>query len=249
MRILKHLPNFITSLNILSGIFAIVAAFEITHQNHLVMAAYWIGMAALFDYLDGMVARLVRGTTMIGEQLDSLADMVSFGLAPGVILFHLMLKAHNLPELYITDTNVIPYIAFMVPVFSAFRLAKFNIDKRQSSSFIGLPTPASAILVASLPLIMYQIAINQSATYGFITALILNSNVLIILVVALSVLMVVEFPMFSLKFKTYTWKGNQIRYIFLLLSALFIVYFYFIAIPMIIFLYILFSAFSPASQR
>jgi CDP-diacylglycerol--serine O-phosphatidyltransferase len=164
--------------------------------------------------------------------LDSLADMVTFGLVPGIILFLMLSK--NIGAL----PHELIYIAFLIPIFSALRLAKFNVDTRQSDSFIGVPTPASSILVGSLPLIVqFQPQIGNFAIAEFIK----NPTFLISLTVILSYLMVAELPLFALKFKNFSWGDNQLRFGFLIISALLLILFKFIAIPFIIFLYVLLS--------
>ena len=234
--IIRHVPNFITSLNLLSGCISITLAFE----GKLDWAAYMIGIAAVFDFLDGMAARLLKAYSEIGKQLDSLADMVSFGVAPSAILYALikiaLIKNSLLSGMFSTDPiqEALAFIPFLIAVFSALRLAKFNIDERQTSSFIGLPTPANAILIASLPLIIA----NQDP---FLENIILNKYLLIGLILVLSYLLISEIPMFSLKFKHLKWKENEFRFIFLALSFVLIVLLKFTAIPIVIFTYILLS--------
>ncbi|MEY3679312.1 MAG: hypothetical protein RI924_1453 [Bacteroidota bacterium] len=140
----KHIPNTLTCLNLFSGCVGLVFAFE----NQLIFAAYAIGISAMLDFFDGMTARLLKAYSEIGKELDSLADVVSFGVLPSLIIY----------QLFKTSTSVhayLPYLAFMIAVFSALRLAKFNVDTRQSEHFIGLPTPANALLIGSLPFIRF----------------------------------------------------------------------------------------------
>ncbi len=230
-----HIPNAITLLNLLSGCFSIVSAFE----GDLVGSAYFVFLAAVLDFLDGTFARILNARTEIGKQLDSLADMVSFGLAPGFILFHLINDSLIISGMQITD-NFLPYIAFLVPVFSAVRLAKFNIDTNQENSFIGLPTPANAILIASFPLILYYE--NQNS---FITLNILqNTWVLISLSVLLSGLLVANLQLMSLKFKSLNFSDNLSKYIFLILSIILLISLKFLAIPIVILLYVVVSVIS-----
>ena len=141
MKIYKHIPNTITMLNLVSGCIGI----SIALTGRLYEASYFIGIAALFDFLDGFTARLLNVRSEIGKQLDSLADVVSFGLLPGMIIFMMMMNSANLPDSGFLNQNPLPFLAFLIPVFSALRLAKFNLDTRQSNSFLGLPTPATAI--------------------------------------------------------------------------------------------------------
>ena len=154
----RHLPNFITLLNLFSGSIAIIMAFE----GNLSTASYFIGLAVVFDFFDGFLARLLNKYSDIGKELDSLADIVSFGVAPSIIMFHLLKLSLNIDKLPLSFdiTTLVDIVvllsAFLITVFSALRLAKFNVDTRQKDSFIGLPTPASAILIASLPVIMHN---------------------------------------------------------------------------------------------
>ncbi|MES2593577.1 MAG: CDP-diacylglycerol--serine O-phosphatidyltransferase [Bacteroidota bacterium] len=232
----KHIPNTITSGNLLCGCLAIVSAFN----GDLVWSAYLVGIAAVLDFFDGFTARLLNVHSEIGKQLDSLADMVTFGVVPGILLFKMLLSSCTI------DCGIregiffyLPYIAFLIPIFSAIRLAKFNIDTRQSSSFIGVPTPANAILICSLPLIQSF----QHYIGNFNVDLIIgNVWFLVALSVVMSFLMIAELPLFALKFKNFGWPDNKIRYSFLIISILMLILFQFIAIPFIIFLYVILSA-------
>ena len=223
--ITKHIPNTITCLNLFSGCVACVMAF----QGEYFCAALFIYLAAVFDFLDGMTARLLKAYSDIGKELDSLADVISFGFAPGIILFSWLQTIQGENS---TGISIIPYIAFLIPVFSALRLAKFNIDTRQTSSFIGLPVPANAIFIASL------ISLHDNAGLLF---LLHNLWFIIILICILSFLLVSKLPMFSLKFKSLAWKDNQTRYLFLSLSIILLVLFQWTAIPLIVILFILMS--------
>lgn len=187
-----------------------------------------IGLAGIFDFLDGFVARLLKSSSPIGKELDSLADVVTFGVLPACIIFSLIQEA--VPDIYGLWKA---YLAFVIAVFSALRLAKFNIDTRQAESFIGVPTPAIAFLIGSIPLILQQ--------YPETKDWIVNANYLIIFSLFVSILLVSEIPLFALKFKTFGWRGNEIKFIFLILSAVFLIFLKFAAIPAIIFLYILLS--------
>ena len=251
----RTIPNLITSLNLFSGCVSI--AFAFAGYQYVWIAGILIFFAAIFDFLDGLAARLLHSYSEMGKQLDSLADMVSFGIAPSVIAFQLLntsigkLDASDINSDYfvqITGANaanhfntystldfVITFSAFIIAVFSALRLAKFNIDTRQTTSFIGLPTPANAILFASLPLILHfehTIICNK---------IILNTGVLLLTIVVFSVLMICELPLFSLKMKSLQWKENKTRYIFIVLSIILIAILRFKAIPLVIALYIISS--------
>lgn len=212
-------------MNLLCGCLGIL--FSLKEGNHLLYASYLIGVAAVFDFSDGFAARLLKVHSELGKQLDSLADMVSFGLLPGFIMYRLIdiaIQNQHLSNLHLQ------YIAFLIPVFSAIRLAKFNIDTRQTDSFIGLPTPANSILIASFVFIpQYTI----TAYYG--------PYMLIGLTVLVSFLLIAEIPLFALKFKNFSWADNKIRYFFLGLSLLLIALFQIPAVPLIILLYILLS--------
>ncbi|WP_139924642.1 CDP-diacylglycerol--serine O-phosphatidyltransferase [Hymenobacter sp. DG01] len=220
----KHLPNAVTCLNLFSGCLALCYIFA----GELETAAYFVGLSALFDFFDGLLARALHVSSPIGKDLDSLADVVSFGVVPGAFLFDLLRQAGaDLP-------TWLPYAGFVVTVFSALRLAKFNNDTRQSDSFIGLPTPACTLVVASLPLILAY------DTFG-VTRFILNPWVLLVLAVVLSGLLVAELPLFALKFKSFRWQGNQVRFVFLLMSLALLIGLGAVAIPLIILLYVLLS--------
>ncbi|MDY0076811.1 MAG: CDP-diacylglycerol--serine O-phosphatidyltransferase [Bacteroidales bacterium] len=233
MKYFKFVPNLLTLLNLLSGIFAILLA----SNGLLAEAAYLIFVAALFDFADGFAARLLQAHSAIGTQLDSLADMVSFGVAPGFILYRLILMSHGRMEVLFFGIDIIPLLAFIVPLFAALRLAKFNIDERQTDSFIGLPSPAAALLIASLPLIREQLYESQSLSYMITT----NTYFYLGVAFATSILMVAELPLFSLKFKTFKLKNNEIRWFFLVLSVGLLVFFQAVAIPFIILSYLFLS--------
>ena len=222
----RHLPNFITCLNLFSGCIGIVYAFK----GELIIAGYAILFAAIFDFFDGMIARLLKTYSDIGKELDSLADMVSFGVLPSVIVYQLFLQSPQVG-------NVSPFLnmsAFLIAVFSALRLAKFNVDVRQSENFIGLPTPANALLIASLPMILSQ-------DNWFFSSYILNPFFLFIFSLGMSILLVTEIPLISLKFKSLNWNDNLFRYILVISALLLVLIFKFAAVPIIVFIYILLS--------
>lgn len=238
INIKRHIPNFITSMNLLSGCISMVLAFE----GYLLIAVYLIFLAAIFDFLDGMTARLLKSYSAVGKELDSLADVLSFGVAPSVIVFHLMKLALfgsvDMPAIENLSAYEIFFLLlpFFIAILSGVRLAKFNVDERQSESFIGLAVPANAMFFVSLYLIVYYSAKTT------LVGLILNEYFLGALSVLFSLLLVSEFPMFSLKVKSLGYKGNKIRYLFLVLSAILLILLHSIAIPAIIILYILLSA-------
>lgn len=224
-RVRKHIPNFITCANLFSGCVGIVLAF----QHELVFAAYALFLAAIFDFFDGFASRVLKSFSTIGKDLDSLADMVSFGVLPSIILYQLFLQAPQIDKV----STYLNFSAFLIPVFSALRLAKFNTDTRQAEIFIGLPTPANAILIASFPLILQQ--------YPSLERYILNPYGLTAFVIVMCGLLVAEMPLMSLKFKNRDFNRNIYRYLLLLFSAILILFFKFVAVPVVIFIYITLS--------
>ena len=192
----KHIPNSITCLNLISGCIATYWAF----QGNARLALLFIVIGAVFDFFDGMVARLLHVSSPIGKELDSLADDITFGFAPSAIVFNFLvpLTTHLSP--------IIPYLAFIMAAFSALRLAKFNLDERQALGFIGLPTPANALFWGSLLVgLGEEIATLPYAGYLILAGVLISSY-----------LLVSEIPMFALKFKSWGWQGNEVKYIFLL---------------------------------
>lgn len=196
----KHIPNSLTCCNLMCGCMATGAAFYGNYRWAIVM----IIVGAVFDFFDGMVARLLHVSSPIGKELDSLADVVTFGVAPSAILFHLFHRVHY-PEFIQPIEDFLPYTAFLMAAFSALRLAKFNLDERQTSSFIGLPTPANALFWASL-------VVGQHA---FLVSLKFNAVFLFLFMLLSCMLLVAEIPLFALKFKDLSWQNNSIKYIFL----------------------------------
>jgi len=236
----KQIPNFITLLNLLSGSIAVILAL----QNQLLMAAFFVALGIFFDFFDGLAARSLNVQSELGLQLDSLADMVTSGLVPGIVMFQLLCQAVGadvlVPKSWGASNFEInfPWIAvvgLLVTLGSAYRLAKFNIDDRQTSSFIGLPTPANAILIFSLPLILHFHE-NEWAV-----KIILNPYFLIGLSVLSCILLNAEVSLFALKFKNFSLKDNWYRYLFLALSVIGLLIFQFLALPFIIIGYILLS--------
>ncbi len=239
----KHIPNLITLLNLLSGSIAAVCALN----NQLLLAGIFICLGIFFDFFDGLAARVLDVKSDLGLQLDSLADMVTSGLVPGLIVFQLL-------EQYLPASSTILYsnwedetfnlsfyawslFAFLIPLGSAYRLAKFNIDERQTSSFIGLPTPANALLILSLPFIIHYHPESWLAT---VTKLPL---VLIGLCVFSAIILNAEIPLFALKFKNLNFKENWFRFLFVFACVLGIGFFQFLAVPCIILGYVLLSVF------
>lgn len=226
----KHIPNIITSFNLLSGIIAIIFTF----QGELTIAASFMALGAFFDFFDGMAARALHVKSEMGKQMDSLADVVSFGLVPGFIMYQLLLSSPNVPIINIASLNIAPYFAFIIPVLSAFRLAKFNIDTRQTDSFIGVPTPANALFIGSLPFII-------NGVFSIQIVAIHNYYLLVVLSFIMAFLLVAELPLFALKFKGFSWKENQLRFSFILLSILLLFLLKVAAFPFIILSYIILS--------
>lgn len=201
MAIKKHIPNTITCCNLISGCIAIAYAFS----GKIEISFTWIIIGAVFDFFDGMSARLLKVSSPIGKELDSLADIVTFGVAPSTILFS-KLGIMSYPSFIESLRGILPFIAYIMAAFSALRLAKFNLDERQTLGFIGLPTPANALFWGSL-LIGLGKRIDSSP---------LMCIFIIVGIFISSWLMVSEISMFALKFKEWGWKKNQIKYIFLL---------------------------------
>ncbi|HOI26748.1 MAG TPA: CDP-diacylglycerol--serine O-phosphatidyltransferase [Paludibacteraceae bacterium] len=229
--ITSYIPNTITSLNLFSGCISCVMAFN----GNFFWAAMFILFASVFDFFDGMMARLLNAHSNIGKELDSLADMVSFGVAPGVVMYTWL-------TLYSPDPKILPFVAFLIPVFSALRLAKFNIDERQTSSFIGLPTPANAIFLTSfIALVSLEDSVFSLSPDSVIITISQSVYFIVPLIIVFSLLLVCELPMFSLKFHNMTWQDNKVRFIFLGLSVILLLFFWWAAIPMVILLFILMS--------
>jgi len=252
MSLKKHIPNLITALNMLCG--TIAAIFAV--QGNLIMAALFVGLGIFFDFFDGLAARALDVKSEVGLQLDSLADMITSGLVPGIVMYQLFLRAlpgTNNPTADSWSADAastwlewnIPFVALLgllVVAASGYRLAKFNVDERQTDSFIGLPTPANAMLILSLPLILvYQ-------PHPIAVSLILNEWFLIGLTVFSCIMLNAEIPLFALKFSDWSFNKNKLRYSFIAFCLIMIFIFQFIAIPLIIASYILLSIISNKSE-
>lgn len=248
-----------TAANMLSGILAIIFAF----MGRLDLAPLAICGGALFDFFDGFLARKLKVDGDMGKQLDSLADMITFGIAPGVIMLVLMtVDIHDFVEnrhfevirydffgylddlMYGNANWSVPFIALFIPFFSMFRLAKFNIDTRQSDRFIGLPTPANTLFFMTFPLVLVY---SDSSVETL--EMILDPIVLSALILGMSVMMVLEIPLFALKFKTFKWRSNELRYSFLLISIILILVFRTWSIALIVFLYLTLSIFENLIKK
>jgi len=229
----KQIPNIITLLNLTAGG---IAATEAVNGNY--RAVIWLILAAaLFDFADGLVARALHVKSDLGKELDSLADVVSFGLVPGLVAFSLYKEMPNLPH------SALAYLAFLLPALAAFRLAKFNLDTRQSDSFLGVPTPAMALFFITLPL--SRVIGTTGTPAGCISQFITESwPAFSLLIIVFGVLMISEVPLLALKFKNLGWKQNQTRYILLAGSVILIIVMGLSAMPLVIAWYILFSVIS-----
>lgn len=233
----KHIPNTITLLNLLSGSVAAILAVE----GLLITAAALVGLAAVFDFFDGFIARLLHVKSEIGKELDSLADVISFGLTPSVILF-IMIRENAGIQPQSGVLSFLPYTALLIAAFSALRLAKFNLDTRQSTSFLGLPTPANAMFIVSLPFFAGSQAIQDAGLLSMVAG---NIYFQLALIPVSCFLLVSEIPLFGLKFANgFSIKANKLKYALLVGSLITILIFKWAGIPLIIVLYILISSFA-----
>ena len=246
MNIKKYIPNLITLGNLLCGTIAAILAVKGDIFGTAIMVMVGIGL----DFLDGFAARLLKVQGELGKQLDSLADMVTSGVVPGIVMLQLLVNAIDIDAVgyfgvdeYGRSGSNLPYVGLILTLAAGYRLAKFNIDERQSDSFIGLPTPAMSLFVVSLPLI------NEYAQNQFFSSLIQNSYFLTAIIIVLSFLMNAEVPLFSLKFKNYSFKKNIVKYVFLITSIALLVFFKVMAIPMIILLYVVVSLLQNLAKK
>ena len=230
MSIVKHIPNTITCCNLISGCVSIL----LLCQNHVLGACAMIFVAAVFDFFDGFAARLLNAKSPIGGELDSLSDVVSFGVAPSFIIAMLLSKTGI--TWMIADVNVFPMLAFILAAFAAVRLAKFNLDTRQTTSFIGLPVPAVGLFIASLPIMLANIS-DQSLLYSIV----MDPIFLLVVVVCFSRLMVSEIPFFSFKIKNLKFKDNILRYFVVIFAIIAVIILKLVALPFIFLFYILLS--------
>lgn len=227
--ITKHIPNSITCCNLISGCIAVSFALMGSYG----MAFLFIVIGAVFDFFDGMSARLLGVSSPIGKELDSLADVVTFGVAPSSMAFTFLDTQSCMASLGVVGT-VVPYVAFVMAAFSALRLAKFNLDERQTTSFIGMPTPANALFWASLIVGSESLLSASSYTVGCVIGMLF----------VCSWLLVAEIPMFALKFKTWGWRGNEIKYTFVITSAILLLVFRLSGFAAVIAWYVVLSAVS-----
>ena len=236
MEIKKHLPNFITLLNLSSGLLAVIAIFKGYYDE----AFIFVCLGIFFDFWDGFLARKLNVSGELCLQLDSLADMVTSGVVPGLMMFKLIetiqinQNAYNVTEetFYM---GMVPYFGFLITIASAYRLAKFNIDKRQIDSFIGLPTPANALFIMSIPMIQY---VNS---YESVTLLLNNPFILMFLTILSAYFLNANIPLFSLKLKSFAWNDAKLQYLFMGFSVILFFLLDFISIPIIVVTYILLS--------
>lgn len=237
MGIKKHIPNIITLLNLFCGLLAIST----------IISGYWdqafmfVCLGIFFDFWDGFFARIWKVQSPIGLQLDSLADMVTSGVAPSLMIFFLLdkIQKDDTSQYFLTEDTwymgFVPYIGFVIALASCYRLAKFNVDTRQTDSFIGLPTPANALLIMSIPMIKYN------ADIDWLIEALGNPFVLVFISFLSAYLLNAEIPLFSLKVKSFSWEKYKMQLVFLILSLILIVMLEFIAIPIIILLYVILS--------
>ena len=272
------IANILTGCNLLAGVLSIVFTFS----GRLEWAVFAIIVGAICDFLDGFVARLLKQPSELGKQLDSLADIITFGVAPGLLVFVLLIlsgawdivvetggsfndfwldgtmghSVHYWVSVFLNDLvnnqssgfpshfygwyKVMPFIAFLIPFFSLFRLAKFNIDERQTTGFIGLPTPANSLFFASFALLLWD-GFGQENWKTVLSMTLIKDEVLLSFVILFSLLLVSEISLFSLKFTHFNWNGNEIRFVFLGISLLIIILLFVWAIPIIVILYIVLS--------
>jgi CDP-diacylglycerol--serine O-phosphatidyltransferase len=237
----KHIPNFVTLLNVLCGSIAVLFAVN----GHMTATAFFVFLGIFFDFFDGLLARKLKVQSELGLQLDSLADMITSGLVPGIVMFHLlsltvddfslMTHTNSWSDIIFGDMQWLPFFGLLITLASAYRLATFNISTNQSDSFIGLPTPANTLLIISFPLIMeYQ-------NNDLMNSLILNPWFLIGVTLLSSFLLNAKIKLIALKFKNWSFKDNAARYLLIILALILLIIFKFAGIPLIIIVYILMS--------
>ncbi|TDS58845.1 CDP-alcohol phosphatidyltransferase family protein [Myroides indicus] len=240
----KHIPNFITLLNLSAGLIACIYAFD----DNIKMAFLWVCLGIFFDYWDGFLARALNVKSEIGLQLDSLADMVTSGVVPGLVIYKQLANIQENQELYnLTPETyymaVVPYIGFIITLGAAYRLAKFNVDTRQTDSFIGLPTPGNALFILSLPMIV-------STTHSeSIISLLSNPYVLVVISLLSAYIMNAEIPLFSLKVNPKNLSKYTLQITFIILSAILLFVLKYLAVPVIIVVYILLSVIKNKTSK
>lgn len=232
----KHIPNAITLLNLLSGLIALVYAFD----DNIHMAFLWVCIGIFFDYWDGFVARILNVKSEMGLQLDSLADMVTSGVVPGLVVYKMLANIQENQEIYnLTPETyymgVVPYLGFIITLGAAYRLAKFNVDTRQTDSFIGLPTPGNALFILSIPMII------STTSNDAIISLLSNPYLLVVISILSAIIMNAELPLFSLKVKPNNLGAYKLQIGFVIVSLVLLIALQYLAIPIIILVYILLS--------
>jgi CDP-diacylglycerol--serine O-phosphatidyltransferase len=227
MNIKKHIPNFITLLNLLCGCIALVFISELKYE----LAFMFVSIGIFFDFFDGFFARMFKVSGPLGLQLDSLADMVTSGVVPGFTMFCLLREVQNPESMY----YLLPYFGFVITLGSCYRLANFNIDTRQTDSFIGLPTPANTLFIVSLPLVLHY------SDSFIIFEILTNQGVLITVALLSTYILNAEIPLFSLKIKDFSLKNNAFQIIFVLFSVLLLIFLHYLAIPLVIVSYVILS--------
>ena len=221
MNLKAQLPNFITLLNLLSGVLGILWVLE----GQPLYGAYFVILSATFDFFDGFAARLLKVQSDMGKELDSLADVISFGVLPGILLYSLTKSQ--------TEASFLPYCTLIIPMLSAYRLAKFNLDTRQSDRFIGLPTPANALLLTTIPYL--------AARWPELSPWLSSPIALVVIAWLTSLLLVAELPLIALKFKNSSFTDNSYRYALLVIGAVCLVWLQLAGIPLVILAYLLLS--------
>jgi CDP-diacylglycerol--serine O-phosphatidyltransferase len=227
MNIKKHIPNIITLLNLFCGCIALVFVSEL----NFIMAFCFVCLGIFLDFFDGFFARLFQVSSPLGLQLDSLADMITSGVVPGFVMFHLLDQSQNPTASFI----FLPYLGFIITLGSCYRLANFNIDTRQTDSFIGLPTPANTLFIISLPLVI------KYSNSLMVLEIVSNSWFLLGITIFSAYILNAEIPLFSLKIKDFTFQKNAVQIIFLTFSVLLLFFFQYMGIPLIIISYVLLS--------
>lgn len=228
MNIKAQIPNLFTMLNLFCGCVALVMAIDLKFD----MAFYFVCLGIFFDFFDGFFARKFAVAGPLGVQLDSLADMVTSGVVPGFVMLCLLSNKNY------STFNYLPYVGFIITLGACYRLAKFNIDERQSDSFIGLPTPANALFISSLPLIIVNFTDTIVAEY------LCNNWVLLTITFFSTYIMNAEIPLFSLKFKDFSFAKYKLQIFFLAISVLMLIFLQILAVPLIIIIYVLLSVFN-----
>ena len=229
MNIQKHIPNIITLLNLFCGCIALVFV-----ANRLFeFAFYFVCLGIFLDFFDGFFARLFQVSSPLGLQLDSLADMVTSGVVPGFVMFQLLVN--NETPIVANYLQIIPYLGFIITLGACFRLANFNIDERQTDSFIGLPTPANALFILSFPLVL------KTTDSLFLIEIFTNPWFLVFIALVSAYLMNAEIPLFALKIKKWNVKDNLLQIIFLIISILLLLVFHYLGLFLVIIFYVILS--------